>query len=121
MIPSNHKWFRNLAVSQIMADTMEELRLAFPPPSVDLADIRRKYHAALKEEMGEQSDAMPRGGERWTSFKPGVSGNPRGRPEVMATRDRRYPDLRRLVGCAAGFVSVSGCSFRPAIGNSSSP
>ena len=41
--------------------------------------------------------------------------------EVMATRDRRYPDLRRLAGCVAGFVSVSGCSFRPAIGNSSSP
>ena len=50
IIPSNHKWFRNLAVSQIMADTMEELKLAFPPPSVDLAEIRRKYHAALKEE-----------------------------------------------------------------------
>jgi PPK2 family polyphosphate:nucleotide phosphotransferase len=50
VIPSDHKWFRNLAVSQIMADTMEELKLAFPAPSVDLADIRRKYHAALKEE-----------------------------------------------------------------------
>ena len=32
VIPSNHKWFRNLAVSQIMADTMEELKLEFPPP-----------------------------------------------------------------------------------------
>ena len=32
VIPSNHKWFRNLAVSQIMADTMEELKLAFPRP-----------------------------------------------------------------------------------------
>ena len=32
--------------------------------------------------------------------------------EVMATRDRRYPDLRRLVGCVAGFVSVSGCTSR---------
>ncbi len=50
VIPSNHKWFRNLAVSQIMADTMEELKLKFPPPSVDLAAIRKKYHAALKEE-----------------------------------------------------------------------
>ncbi len=50
VIPSNHKWFRNLAVSQIMADTMEDLKLAFPPPSVDLAEIRRKYHAALKRE-----------------------------------------------------------------------
>jgi PPK2 family polyphosphate:nucleotide phosphotransferase len=50
VIPANHKWFRNLAVSQIMADTMEELKLAFPPPSVNLADIRRKYHAAVKKE-----------------------------------------------------------------------
>jgi len=50
VIPSNHKWFRNLAVSQIMADTMEELRMAFPKPSVDLTDIRRKYHAAVEEE-----------------------------------------------------------------------
>ncbi len=50
VIPANHKWFRNLAVSQIMADTMEELRLKFPAPSVDLAAIRIKYHAALKEQ-----------------------------------------------------------------------
>jgi PPK2 family polyphosphate:nucleotide phosphotransferase len=55
VIPSNHKWFRNLAVSQIMADTMEELKLAFPPPSVDLADIRRKYHTALQEEKGKKA------------------------------------------------------------------
>ena len=49
VIPSNHKWFRNLAVSQIIADTMADLGLAFPPPSVNLADIRRKYHAAVEE------------------------------------------------------------------------
>ncbi len=57
VIPSNHKWFRNLAVSQIMADAMEELKLAFPPPSVNLADIRRKYHAAVKEEKGDSKKA----------------------------------------------------------------
>ncbi len=57
VIPSNHKWFRNLAVSQIMADTMEELELAFPPPSVNLADIRRKYHAAVKEEKANGKKA----------------------------------------------------------------
>jgi len=49
IIPSNHKWFRNLAVSQIMADTMEALDMAFPKPSVDLAEIRGKYHAAVAE------------------------------------------------------------------------
>ncbi|HET6378024.1 MAG TPA: polyphosphate kinase 2 family protein [Methylocella sp.] len=50
VIPSNHKWFRNLAVSQIVADTMEELKMSFPEPSVDLDEIRRKYHAALLKE-----------------------------------------------------------------------
>ena len=52
IIPSNHKWFRNLAVSQIIADSMADLKLAFPPPSVNLADIRRKYHAAVEESQG---------------------------------------------------------------------
>ena len=50
MIPSNHKWFRNLAVSQIMADSMEALDMVCPQPSVDLAEIRRKYHAAVEEQ-----------------------------------------------------------------------
>jgi hypothetical protein len=52
VIPSNHKWFRNLAVSQIIADTMADLGLAFPPPSVNLADIKRKYHAAVEQAKG---------------------------------------------------------------------
>lgn len=50
VIPSNHKWFRNLAVSQIVADTMEDLGMSFPKPTVDLEEIRRKYHAAAEEE-----------------------------------------------------------------------
>jgi hypothetical protein len=37
-------------VSQITANTVEGLRLTLPPPVVDLADIRRRYHAARKEE-----------------------------------------------------------------------
>jgi PPK2 family polyphosphate:nucleotide phosphotransferase len=55
VIPSNHKWFRNLAVSQIMADTMEELGMAFPKPTVDLADIRQKYHSALEAQRHRSS------------------------------------------------------------------
>jgi len=54
VIPSDHKWFRNLAVSQIMADTMEALGMAFPKPSVDLDEIRRKYHAAEEQEHGHK-------------------------------------------------------------------
>jgi PPK2 family polyphosphate:nucleotide phosphotransferase len=50
VIPSNHKWFRNLAVSQIVADAMEDLHMSYPKPVVDLASIRRKYHAAKEAE-----------------------------------------------------------------------
>jgi PPK2 family polyphosphate:nucleotide phosphotransferase len=50
VIPANHKWFRNLAVSQIIAETMEDLNMSYPKPTVDLAEIRRKYHTAVREE-----------------------------------------------------------------------
>ena len=50
IIPSNHKWFRNLAVSQILVDTLDSLNMKLPAPSANLEEIRRKYHAALKEE-----------------------------------------------------------------------
>lgn len=50
VIPSNHKWYRNLAVSRIIVETLEELKMSYPKPQVDLRDIRRKYHSALKDE-----------------------------------------------------------------------
>jgi PPK2 family polyphosphate:nucleotide phosphotransferase len=46
IIPSDHKWFRNLAISQIIADTMEGMKLKLPPARTDIGAIRRKYHAA---------------------------------------------------------------------------
>src|SRR5262249_1124995 len=52
IIPSNRKWFRNLAVSQIIAHTMDEMGLKTPPRNVEIADIRRKFHAAEAEEKG---------------------------------------------------------------------
>lgn len=50
IIPSNHKWFRNLAISDIIAETMDEIGLKLPQVRVDIADIRRKYHAAVSEQ-----------------------------------------------------------------------
>ena len=61
VIPANHKWFRNLAVSQIIADTMEDLHMAYPKPTVDLADIRRKYHAAERAERRGKRSGKKRG------------------------------------------------------------
>src|SRR5271166_4207251 len=56
VIPSNHKWFRNLAVSQIVADTMEDLGVKMPKPTVDLEVIRREYHEAADSGKGKQSE-----------------------------------------------------------------
>lgn len=56
IIPSNYKWFRNLAVAKIIADTLEDMAPHYPPPHVDLGEIRRLYHAAA-EDCGE----APRG------------------------------------------------------------
>ena len=49
IIPSDHKWFRNLAISQITSRQMEEMDMQMPKPTADLAEIRRKYHQAAEE------------------------------------------------------------------------
>jgi hypothetical protein len=54
IIPSNLKWFRNLAVSQILTATMEDLGMEMPQPTVDLARIREKYHQV--EDAGKNPD-----------------------------------------------------------------
>jgi len=40
VIPANRKWFRNLAVSQIVEDRMDSLKMKYPPPKIDLSKIR---------------------------------------------------------------------------------
>ena len=49
IIPSDHKWFRNLAIARIVVEHLEALDMRFPSPSVDLEQIRREYHAAKKD------------------------------------------------------------------------
>jgi PPK2 family polyphosphate:nucleotide phosphotransferase len=46
VVPSNHKWFRNLAVARIVVEQLESLNLSYPKPRVDIEHIRRDYHAA---------------------------------------------------------------------------
>ena len=40
-IPANCKWFRNLAVSQIILEELESMKIKLPAPSVDLQETRR--------------------------------------------------------------------------------
>ena len=49
VIPSDHKWFRNLAISHIIVETIERLDMKLPEPTVDIDEIRRKYHEAVLE------------------------------------------------------------------------
>lgn len=49
IIPANDKCFRDMAISQIIVRTLESLNMKLPEPSVDIARIRRQYHAAEGE------------------------------------------------------------------------
>ena len=40
VIPANHKWFRNLAVSQIIVEELESWDMKFPKSSIDLSKIK---------------------------------------------------------------------------------
>jgi len=40
VVPADKKWFRNLAVSQILVETLEALDMRFPKPTVDLASLK---------------------------------------------------------------------------------
>jgi PPK2 family polyphosphate:nucleotide phosphotransferase len=50
VIPANHKWFRDIAVSEIIVATLESMNIQVPKPTVDIEEIRRKYHSAAGEE-----------------------------------------------------------------------
>ena len=63
IIPANHKWFRNLAVSQIVVETLEVLKMEFAKPTVDIKEIREKYHRAEEAEPAKNGQ-KPRGNNR---------------------------------------------------------
>jgi polyphosphate kinase 2 (PPK2 family) len=54
VIPANHKWFRNLAISQILAEAMQDFGMSYPKPSVDLEKIRREFPAAVAQEKSKR-------------------------------------------------------------------
>ena len=40
VIPADHKWHRNLAISQILVDALTPLKLRYPAPTVDVSKIK---------------------------------------------------------------------------------
>ena len=65
VIPAHRKWFRNLAVLQIVTKTVDETGLKLPPTHADIRDIRRKFHAGeAKERMAGRRKGAGRGKSR---------------------------------------------------------
>jgi polyphosphate kinase 2 (PPK2 family) len=40
IIPSNQKWYRNVAISQILIDALEGLKMKFPKPQFDVSKMK---------------------------------------------------------------------------------
>ncbi len=55
VIPANHKWARNVIIARILREAMEEMDPQMPAPTVDLEDISKRFHKAVKEEKKENS------------------------------------------------------------------
>ena len=56
IIPANHKWFRDLAISEIIADTLDEMGLKPPPMHVNMEEILIKYHLAEQKQTDNKND-----------------------------------------------------------------
>ena len=52
VIPANNKWFRNLAVSQIVVETLQEMDMKLPEPVVDIDEIRKLADAEFAKSKG---------------------------------------------------------------------
>jgi PPK2 family polyphosphate:nucleotide phosphotransferase len=50
VIPADHKWFRDLAMSEIIVEALQDLNIQVPKPTVNIEDIRRRYHSSIKKE-----------------------------------------------------------------------
>jgi PPK2 family polyphosphate:nucleotide phosphotransferase len=40
VIPADHKWYRDLAISRVLVDTLEALKLTYPTPTLDPKSIK---------------------------------------------------------------------------------
>jgi PPK2 family polyphosphate:nucleotide phosphotransferase len=46
VIPANRKWYRNWAVAQVLIETMEEMKLTYPKPHLDIRALKKSLKAA---------------------------------------------------------------------------
>jgi PPK2 family polyphosphate:nucleotide phosphotransferase len=46
VVPANRKWYRNWAVTQVLIETMEEMKLVYPKPHLDVRALKKSLKAA---------------------------------------------------------------------------
>jgi PPK2 family polyphosphate:nucleotide phosphotransferase len=56
VVPSDRKWFRNLAVAHILSETLQSLDIQLPACTVDLQQIRKRFHRELRSLVKEPRD-----------------------------------------------------------------
>lgn len=39
VIPANRKWYRNLVISEIIIETLENMKMSYPQPEADLSGV----------------------------------------------------------------------------------
>ena len=100
VIPSNRKWFRNLAVSEVIVHALERMKLKFPEPAADLSKIRidcpvtreptsaRKGKSSRWSSSASRQDAAP-GPLRCRGVPPRLPIEP-GEPARNGQHPRRY-------------------------------
>ncbi len=56
IIPSDHKWYRNVAISEILVEAMRELKLKYPAPTFDPAglDLRQDSAKAVAKKVEQR-------------------------------------------------------------------
>jgi len=45
VVPANRKWYRNWAVSQLLIETMEDMKLTYPNPHLDVRALKKTLQA----------------------------------------------------------------------------
>ena len=45
VIPANRKWYRNWAVTQVLIETLEDMKLAYPKPRLNLKSLKQQIKA----------------------------------------------------------------------------
>jgi len=68
IIPADHKWSRDYVISSIILETLEDMKLTMPVPTVNIEELRAKYFSGsiAREDSRGKSHKIPRHREEST-------------------------------------------------------